>query len=92
MRNDAAKIIERSQTVSSVGEVLQLQQRGYYVAYRENEVNYCPGCGRSHWHIGRLLAECAFCATALPLLDTLGGVGTFRSRGTRYAPSAMEAA
>ncbi len=42
-------------------------QRGYHIAYRENETNYCPGCGRTHWYIGRLMAECAFCSTALPL-------------------------
>ena len=41
--------------------------RGYHVAYRADQVNHCPGCGRSHWHIGRLMAECAFCGTALPL-------------------------
>ena len=42
-------------------------QRGYHAVYRENAVNHCPGCGRTHWHIGRILAECGFCATALPL-------------------------
>lgn len=42
-------------------------QRGYHVAYRDGEVNRCPGCHRSHWHIGRMMAECAFCGTALPL-------------------------
>ena len=42
-------------------------QRGYHVVYRDHEENHCPGCGRSHWLIGRLLAECAFCETALPL-------------------------
>lgn len=41
--------------------------RGYHAVYREHEVNHCPGCGRTHWHIGRMSAECAFCATALPL-------------------------
>jgi len=41
---------------------------GYRVAYRSQERNYCPGCGGSHWIIGRLTAECAYCATALPLL------------------------
>ncbi len=41
--------------------------RGYSVVYREDQVNHCPGCGRSHWHIGRVTAECGFCATALPL-------------------------
>jgi hypothetical protein len=42
-------------------------QRGYHVAYRDGEANHCPGCGRTHWLIGRMMAECAFCATALPL-------------------------
>ena len=28
-----------------------------------------PGCGRTHWIIGRMSAECAFCATALPLAE-----------------------
>ena len=43
--------------------------RGYHAVYRDNEVNHCPGCGRTHWYLGRLLAECAFCATALPLQE-----------------------
>lgn len=42
-------------------------QRGYRVVYHFGTVNYCPGCGHSHWHIGRLSAECAFCNTVLPL-------------------------
>ena len=44
-------------------------ERGYHVVYREHEVNHCPGCGRTHWIIGRISAECAFCATALPLAE-----------------------
>ena len=44
--------------------------RGYHAVYRENEVNHCPGCGRTHWYLGRVLAECAFCSTALPLQET----------------------
>jgi uncharacterized protein (DUF983 family) len=43
--------------------------RGYHAVYRENEVNHCPGCGRTHWFLGRLSAECAFCGTALPLQE-----------------------
>lgn len=43
--------------------------RGYRAVYRDNAVNHCPGCGRTHWHIGRVSAECAFCATALPLQE-----------------------
>jgi hypothetical protein len=45
--------------------------RGYHAIYREHEVNHCPGCGRTHWHIGRFSAECAFCSTALPLEASL---------------------
>ena len=53
--------------------------RGYAPVYHAHEVNRCPGCGRSHWLVGRLLAECAFCATALPLNDAgTNGVGLFR--------------
>ena len=46
-------------------------ERGYVVAYRRETVNFCPGCGRSHWYIGRLLAECGFCTTALPLSESM---------------------
>src|SRR3546814_15562433 len=35
--------------------------RGYHAVYREGEINHCPGCGRSHWIIGRFSAECGFC-------------------------------
>lgn len=44
--------------------------RGYHAVYREHEVNHCPGCGRTHWHVGRVLAECGFCATAMPLSES----------------------
>jgi len=44
--------------------------RGYHAVYREGQVNHCPGCGRTHWMIGRLSAECAFCSTALPLSES----------------------
>lgn len=43
--------------------------RGYSLVYREDVVNHCPGCGRSHWYVGRFSAECGFCATALPLAE-----------------------
>jgi hypothetical protein len=52
--------------------------RGYHILYRENEVNHCPGCGRTHWYIGRISAECGFCGTALPLAEAAGsGMGGF---------------
>lgn len=58
-------------------------KRGYFAVYRDNESNYCPGCGRSHWWVGRVMAECGFCGTALPILaPSTGGAGLFRhSRG-----------
>jgi hypothetical protein len=37
--------------------------------YRHDQTNHCPRCGRSHWHVGRITAECAFCSTALPLTE-----------------------
>jgi hypothetical protein len=49
--------------------------RGYHAIYREGETNHCPGCGRTHWIIGRLSAECAFCATVLPLEASLSKEG-----------------
>ncbi len=48
---------------------------GYRFAYRADEANHCPGCGKTQWIIGRMLAECAFCATALPL-QAGGNFGT----------------
>ncbi len=44
--------------------------RCFMPLYHSDTVNYCPGCGRTHWHIGRQIAECAFCETALPLAAT----------------------
>ena len=43
-----------------------LSGRSYQPLYREREVNHCPACGRTHWLVGRISAECAFCSTALP--------------------------
>jgi hypothetical protein len=47
--------------------LLDPARRGYHVAYRPEQVNYCPGCGGRQWLVGRHSAECAFCSTALPL-------------------------
>jgi hypothetical protein len=47
-----------------------LAKRGHHIVYRANEANHCPGCGRSHWYIGRMSAECGFCGTAVPLAET----------------------
>lgn len=53
--------------------------RGFLPVYHPGEVNRCPGCGRTHWYVGRLSAECGFCGTAIALADTgLTGTGLFR--------------
>jgi hypothetical protein len=54
---------------TTTGESWKPYERGYHAVYREHEVNHCPGCGRTHWIIGRVSAECAFCTTALPLAE-----------------------
>lgn len=46
---------------------IHVARAGYRIAYRRDETNHCPGCGKAHWLLGRLTAECAFCGTALPL-------------------------
>jgi len=50
-------------------EVRRPYERGYHAVYHDGEINHCPGCGRTQWLIGRMSAECAFCATALPLAE-----------------------
>jgi hypothetical protein len=64
------------------------RMRGFHAVYRAGEVNHCPACGRTHWYVGRLLAECGFCSAALPLADTgTTGVGLFR-QPQRFAEAA----
>jgi len=64
--------------------------RGYHAVYRENEVNHCPGCGRTHWFLGRMLAECAFCGTALPLREASSQGPAATVVGWRSRPSYQE--
>ena len=67
--------------------------RGYHAVYRAGETNRCPGCGRSHWLVGRLLAECAFCQTALPLIEAgMHGAGLIRRPARRIDEDAPLAA
>ena len=47
----------------------KLKERGFQPVFRSQASNTCPGCGRSHWLVGRSTAECAFCATALPIAE-----------------------
>ena len=59
------------------------KHRGYCVAYHEDAVNHCPGCGRTHWYVGRFSAECGFCATALPLAAATSRGAGAHSHGHR---------
>jgi hypothetical protein len=55
------------QTRFATGQSREALMRGYAPVYREASRNHCPGCGQSQWFIGRVMAQCAFCETALPL-------------------------
>lgn len=51
------------------------------VLFRSGEQRICPDCGSANWLIGRRLAECGSCGTAVPLAEVaLNGAGAFRSR------------
>ena len=67
--------------------------RGYAIVYREDQPNFCPGCGRSHWYIGRLTAECAYCGTAVPMQDTSiqSAIGGHSRNRKLFVPSAYAA-
>lgn len=55
-------------------------QSGYRILYHKDHTNHCPGCGQAQWIVGRSTAECAFCATAIPLDDSRSmGNGLFTS-------------
>lgn len=61
---------------------------GTRTSYRLHEPNACPGCGQSHWMVGRLTAECAFCGTALPLHHGTVGGSALQARPARPALAA----
>lgn len=66
--------------------VPRAHERGYHIVYRESQTNHCPGCGHTHWYIGRLMAECAFCQTALPLESASSVAGGHSVRTIRRRP------
>lgn len=70
--------------------VHKAHERGYHIVYREEQVNHCPGCGHTHWYIGRLMAECAFCSTALPLESASSVAGGQSVRTIRRKPILSE--
>ena len=81
-------------TIEGAGQSLPHNpaRRGYFVVYHENEVNHCPGCGRTHWYVGRVSAECGFCATALPLAEASHRGGGTWQRGRRGEFGELDAA
>lgn len=60
---------------------------GFLAIYRPGRENFCPGCGGRHWSVGRIMAECAFCATALPLEVVAGHGFTLRIASGSPLPS-----
>lgn len=63
---------------------------GYGLSYHMGETNHCPGCGRHNWIVGRLVAECAFCGTALPL-EHVHGYGSMQRVSRHGVPFAVPA-
>jgi len=55
------------QTCSAAVRAPELPIRRQSILYRRAAPNPCPGCGQNQWLVGRVMAECAFCETALPL-------------------------
>ena len=49
-----------------------LRLRQFRPVYHPDVINHCPGCGRTHWWIGRITAECAHCDTALMIVSKGG--------------------
>mgnify|MGYP005993973137 CR=1 FL=1 len=41
----------------------QAPGRAFIPLYHSDTINHCPGCGGTHWHVGRMSAECACSAT-----------------------------
>ena len=76
--------------VTSMRKTFDPAGRGYHAVYHEHEVNHCPGCGRTHWFLGRMLAECAFCGTALPLQEAYRQGSSATIVGWRSRPSFQE--
>jgi hypothetical protein len=37
------------------------------LSYRPGRATPCPACGERQWLVGRIMAQCACCDTALPI-------------------------
>lgn len=62
-------------STTTLAERIVPMAMGYRMLYHPGDVNRCPGCGHSHWHVGRSSAQCAFCQTALPLALAANDLG-----------------
>lgn len=56
-----------------------LPARGYQPVHSSGCL--CPSCGRSAWLVGRTLAECAHCGTALPFAPRRSSPAAGRPKG-----------
>jgi hypothetical protein len=60
------------------------------LSYRPGRAMPCPACGERQWLVGRIMAECAFCETALPIDSGYRGwsVATGKTRARlSFAPA-----
>ena len=62
------RVVSAAPVAPPIPDSIDPTRRGYAVGYHPGSDNFCPGCGRSHWYVGRQSAECAFCGTALALV------------------------
>lgn len=46
----------------------QAIRQGTGVVYHAGEANRCPSCHGQSWNVGRTMAQCAGCDTALPII------------------------
>jgi hypothetical protein len=70
--------------------LLKMRSRAIVPLYYADTVNHCPACGHTHWHIGRSTAECAFCATAMPL--AMSAAQPMEPRFTSHITKTLKAA
>lgn len=76
-------VVEMRAEVIPLRPPYDASRRGYHIEYRGDGTDRCPGCGRQHFHIGRMSAECAFCQTAMSISGSTSSGGIFTSTKSR---------